>query len=390
MSHLGLTMDDGPRTTRAARRRQHRRRRRHRVFALVAVLVSLAVVGGLVAAVAFGGRAIFGGVFAGISAPAPDYPGPGSGQVVVTIEPGVSLREMGSTLTDAGVVASQEAFVEAAEKNPAALGIQAGQYTLRKEMRAADAVLALIESTTVLGRVVIPEGFGKAQIIERIVEQAGFPVEEVQAAVEAAPLPAYSDGDAEGFLFPATYDIKPDTTAASLVKMMVDRFGQAAESVGLEAGAAARNLTPRQAVTLASIIQREVHLEEDMADVAQVAYNRLSGACNSRGIPAGLLQMDSTVMYAAPGQSDGVFTSDQLRSINSPYNTYRMKGLPPGPIASPGELALQAALNPSNGDYCFFSAVNLDTGETKFAVTTEEHAKNVAELQAFCRESDLC
>jgi UPF0755 protein len=171
---------------------------------------------------------------------------------------------------------------------------------------------------------------------------------------------------------------------------MFDRFGTAAQAVDLEAAAAERNLTPREAVTIASIVQREVRREEDMARVAQVVYNRLDGSCRSNGIPAGLLQMDSTVHYAINDDSDSVFTTEQERRIDSAYNTYRNPGVPPGPIASPGEAALRAALEPAGGDDCYFSAVNLDTGETKFAVTQEDHEANVAELQGYCRESDLC
>jgi UPF0755 protein len=121
-----------------------------------------------------------------------------------------------------------------------------------------------------------------------------------------------------------------------------------------------------------------------------VIYNRLTGACSAHGIPAGLLQMDSTIHFAINDDTDTVFTTEVQRQVDSVYNTYIHAGIPPGPIASPGEAALRAALEPAGGSDCYFSAVNLDTGETKFAVTPEDHAANVAELQAFCRESDLC
>jgi UPF0755 protein len=386
MSRIGLAMDDGPRTARGHRRRR-RRRRRSRFGSVLAVALSLGVVVALVAAAYFGGRALFGDAFA----PAEDYPGPGSGEVTVTIEPGASLRSIGNTLVEANVVASQEAFLVAAEENPDATGIQAGVYTLRERMKASDAVAAMIESTTVVARVTIPEGYRVSQIVARVADETGFPAAEVQAAIDAGTaLPAYAEGAAEGFLFPATYDIQPDTTAESLVTMMFERFGQAAEAVNLENGAAARGLTPREAVTVASIVQREVRRDEDMARVAQVIYNRLTGACREHGIPAGLLQMDSTVHYAVNDDADSVFTTDEQRQVDSPYNTYLNAGIPPGPIASPGEAALRAALEPADGSDCYFSAVNLETGETKFAVTEADHAANVAELQAFCRESDLC
>jgi UPF0755 protein len=390
MSHIGL-MDDGPRTTRTQRRRRHRRRRRSRLFSLLAVAVSVVVVGGLLAAIFFGGRALFGDKFADTFAPPADYPGPGSGEVTVTIEPGASLRSMGLTLAEANVVASQEAFVAAAEENPQSSSIQAGEYTLREEMKASDAVQALIEAKTVVARVTIPEGFRISQIVARVADETEFSADEMQAAIEASDaLPKPAEGEAEGFLFPATYDIKPDTTADSLARMMFQRFNTAAEAVDLEAGAAERDLTPREVVTVASIVQREVRRDEDMPRVAQVVYNRLTGACRPYGVPAGRLQMDSTVHYALGDDTDSVFTTQEQRRVDSAYNTYLHAGIPPGPIASPGEAALRAALEPAGGADCYFSAVNLETGETKFAVTREDHEANVAELQAFCRESDLC
>lgn len=390
MSHIGL-MDDGPRTTRNQRRRRHRRRRRNRMFSLLAVVVSVAVVGGLLAVIFFGGRSLFGDAFADTFAPPDDYPGPGSGEVTVTIESGASLRSIGLTLAEANVVASQEAFVAAAEENPQSSSIQAGEYTLREEMKASDAVQALIEAKTVVARVTIPEGFRASQIVARVVDETDLSAAEMNAAIEESDaLPKPADGEAEGFLFPATYDIKPDTTADSLVRMMFDRFNTAAEAVDLDAGAAERDLTPREIVTVASIVQREVRRDEDMLRVAQVIYNRLTGACRQHGIPAGLLQMDSTVHFALNDDTDSVFTTEEQRRVDSAYNTYLHSGLPPGPIASPGEAALRAALEPAGGPDCYFSAVNLETGETKFAVTRKDHEANVAELQAFCRESDLC
>ncbi len=374
--------------TRRSRRGRRKKKRRSKVGSFLAVLLSLGVIGGLVAGVYYGGTAVLGG-FSGIFGEAEDYPGPGSGAVEVTIEAGASLRSMGATLADADVVASQEAFVAAAEDNPAAAGIQPGTYTLARQMAAADAVAALVASTTVLDRVTIAEGLRESQTVERLAEETEFDATDIQAAIDAAELPEYADGDAEGVLFPATYDITQDTTPESLVTAMVERFGQAAEAVDLENAAAAHDLTPREALTVASIIQREVSREEDMPQVADVIYNRLSGACSANGVPSGRLQMDSTVHYAADDYSS-VFSSSEMREIDSPYNTYRVSGLPPGPIASPGESALEAALTPAGTDSCYFVAVDLDTGETKFAETEAEHAVNVDELQAYCRESDLC
>ena len=186
MSHIGLTMDDGPRTTRGHHRRR-RRRRRSRFGSRMAVFLSLFVVGGLLAAIFFGGRALFGDRFADIFASPEDYPGPGSGEVVVTIEPGASLRSMGATLADANVVASQEAFVAAAEENPEAARIQAGVYTLREEMKASDAIDVMIGTTTVIAKVTIPEGYRISQIVTRVAEETGFVPAEIQAAIDGSP-----------------------------------------------------------------------------------------------------------------------------------------------------------------------------------------------------------
>lgn len=381
---FGELIDEEPPLSRRERRRGRRSRRR-RFVSFLAVLVSLAVIGGLVAGVYFGGRALLGDLFA----PAADYEGPGHGSVQVTIPPGATLRSIGSILVDADVVASQDAFVDAAQAHPQGMSIQAGDYTLMQQMSAEDAVDALLGATTVLGRVTIPEGFRQEQIIERIDAETEFTADEITAALDAAPelgLPDFAEGTTEGFLFPATYDLRSDTTAESLVQAMFNRFSRTADDLDLVGGAESRELSPLEIVTLASIIQREVRRDQDMADVAQVIYNRLGGACSAHGVPSGLLQMDSTVHFAA-GANDSVFTSEEMRSIDSPYNTYRNPGLPPGPISAPGDDALNAALNPTEGDYCYFVTVDLESGETKFAQTESEHAANRDELREWCREN---
>lgn len=369
------------------RRQRRRRRKRGRFGSFVAVLASLAVVGALLGGVYYGGRAVLDSVD-GLFGEAEDFPGPGTGEVPVTIEDGATIRAMGATLTEAGVVASQDAFVAAADQNPAARSIQPGNYVLRSEMRAADAVAALVAGEGGQ-RISLPEGYRVRQTIERLAEASGFSVEELQAAVAAATLPDYAEGDPEGILFPAQYDLGGDVTPETLIAAMVARFEQTATEVGLVERAAARNLTPRQVITVASIVQREVSREEDMPRVAEVIYNRLSGACAANGVVQERLQMDSTVHYAVDNY-ESVYTTPEMRQVDSPYNTYRVSGLPPGPIAAPGEAALTAALNPTSEGNCYFVAVNLETGETAFGVTAADQAANEALLQAYCRESDLC
>ena len=369
------------------RRQRRRRRKRSRFGSFVAVVASLAVIGGVLGGIYYGGSALLNSVD-GLFGEPEDFPGPGTGEVNVTIEDGATIRAMGATLVEAGVVASQDAFVAAADQNPQATGIQPGNYVLRSEMRASDAVAALVSGEGG-ERVSLPEGYRVRQTVERLAEASGFTVEELQAAVDAATLPDYAEGDAEGFLFPASYNLGGDVTPDSLIASMIATFDATATEVGLVEGAAALERTPREVVTVASIVQREVSREEDMPRVAEVIYNRLSGACTANGVPEGRLQMDSTVHYAVDDYSS-VYTTNEQRQVDSPYNTYRVSGLPPGPIASPGQAALAAALAPTAEGNCYFVAVNLETGETAFGVTAEDQAANEALLDAYCRESDLC
>ena len=369
------------------RRQRRRRRKRSRFGSFVAVVASLAVIGAVLGGIYYGGRAVLDGID-GVFGEAEDFPGPGTGEVPVTIEDGATIRAMGATLVEAGVVASQDAFIAAADQNADSRSIQPGNYVLRSEMRAVDAVAALVSGEGGQ-RVSLPEGYRVRQTVERLAEASGFSAEELQAAVDAATLPDYAEGQTEGFLFPAQYNVGGETTPDTLIANMIARFDEAATSVNLVEGAAALDLTPLQAVTVASIVQREVSREEDMPLVAEVIYNRMSGACTANGVPEGRLQMDSTVHYAVDDYSS-VYTTSEMRQIDSPYNTYRVSGLPPGPIASPGEAALAAALSPTSEGNCYFVAVNLETGETAFGVTAEDQAANEALLDAYCRESDLC
>jgi UPF0755 protein len=164
-----------------------------------------------------------------------------------------------------------------------------------------------------------------------------------------------------------------------MIAAATDRFRQVTTELDFEAAAEANGLTPLEALTVASIVEREVARPEDRPKVARVIYNRLAQDMR--------LQMDSTVHYAS-GERGSVWTSDEARASDSPYNTYKHKGLPPGPIASPGAAALEAAVNPADGDWLFFVAVNLDTGETRFTSTAAEHQQAVDELHAWCEASE--
>lgn len=387
MSELGLMNSAGHRKRRRRRDRPGGRRRRRRGGGAVAVVLSLAVVVGVVIAVYLGARSLLGGLFQ----EAEDYTGSGSGEVVVEVQEGDSLRVIADRLVADDVVASTSAFVAAAEASPDARNIQPGSYAMRSQMSADSAVEVLTDpSQRAVVPVNVPEGLRVSRTLDELAEGAEMNPAELEAAAsnaEAIGLPPYAAENPEGFLFPATYEVQPSTDAVELLSIMVDRYAEAAADVDLEARAEAMGRTPMEVLTVASIIEREVYREQDLANVADVVYNRLDGQCDD--VPERRLQMDSTIHYAVDDYST-VFTTDRQRQVDSPYNTYVNSGLPPGPIASPGEAALNAAANPSGEDFCFFATVNLDTGETRFAVHESGHERNVARLQAYCEGSDRC
>jgi UPF0755 protein len=355
-----------------SRRRVRRGRNRRSSIALgLALAALLAVTGGV-------GYGVYS-VYRNIADRTADYPGPGTGSVVVQVKQGDSVRAMGRRLLAAGVVRSEGAFVAAARREERATSIQPGHYQLRKAMKASEALALLLDPRSrVLARVTIPEGSRLDATLAKLAKESRLPLEQFTSAVrdKALGLPASAAHGAQGFLFPATYDIEPDAKPADVLRQMVLRYDRAAEAVDLEATARKVNLDAYQVVVVASLLEEEAKRPGDFAKVARVIHNRLA-----RGMP---LALDSTVNYAT-GKT-GVTTSKQDRAIDSPYNTYRYLGLPPGPINSPGQHALDAALRPAAGSWLYFVTVNPDTGETKFATTFPEHERNVEEFRTWLRE----
>jgi UPF0755 protein len=223
-------------------------------------------------------------------------------------------------------------------------------------------------------RITFPEGLTIREM-SRIYEQQGFgkAAAFVAAARETSAIrdidPAATD--LEGYLFPETYALPRDATAARLVQLMVGRFRQLF-TAEMQQAAQALELTPRQAVTLASLVEKETAVPSERPMVAAVYLNRLK-------IGMGM-QADPTVIYALQraGRYDGNLRRDDLQ-FDSPYNTYRYSGLPPGPIASPGLAALQASVAPAKVDYLYF--VSRNDGSHVFARTLAEHNENVHQFQ---------
>ena len=352
-------------------------RRRSRHSSWLAVIVSVAIVGGLAATIAIAGQSILNRAGDLLSSGPADYPGPGSETTVpIVVDEGDSASDIALALVAEDVVASAEAFVDAAARDAASTGIQPGTYELNQQIPADDALAVLIDpANRIIDGVLVREGLRVEQTLAAFEEQAGMAADDLEAAVQrpkAIGLPTEARGDAEGFLFPATYEVQPSTSSVDALSAMTAKYGEVAAELELKANARKLGYTPRQIVTIASIIQAEARLSDDFGKVARVIYNRLDDG--------EVLAMDSTVAFANDVYT--VFTTDEQRAIDSPYNTYVNAGLPPGPINSPGAEALQAALNPAEGDWKYFVTVNLETGEMRYATTLAQHERNVAEAQA--------
>lgn len=312
---------------------------------------------------------------------AADFTGNGKDDIIIKIPSGAGAESVGEMLLEANVIASTKAFSRAVSRNPEAISrMQAANYQLRTELPAAEALRRLGDPAYIVQNfVTIPEGYRIDQITTRLNETTGVSVEDLTAVIEAPGelgLPDWGQGATEGYLFPDTYSYDHDPTALALLGAMAARFNAVTGELDFVAKAAALGISPHDAVTIASIIEREVRRPEDRANVAQVIFNRLEIDMK--------LEMDSTVHFANRRWGE-VTTTDEERNIDSPYNTYKYTGLPPGAISAPGRSSLEAAVNPSVGNYLYFVSVNMDTGETKFATTYEEHLRNVAEFQNWCQ-----
>ncbi|ONI74270.1 aminodeoxychorismate lyase [Kribbella sp. ALI-6-A] len=373
---LGLRPES--RTERRANRRKHRARRG---FGCFAGLVSLLVVAGLIGGLMFGfgkGRDYLEQMFA-----APDYEGEGTGSVQVEVTKGQSAQAIADTLEKKDVVKSARAFERAAREDPRSVQIQAATFTLRKKMSAKAALALMLDPAKSIRvtRIGVNSGWTKEQVAQKLQENktVKLPPGSVAAAM-AKPwslgLPSYAKNNPEGFLYPGTYDVPKNATAYSILRLMTAQFARTQAELKLPQTAQRKKLDPYQAVIVASIIAAETNRPEDYGKVARVIYNRLQRDMK--------LQMDSTVHYVT-GRSGGVFTTDEERDYDSPYNTYKYRDLPPTPINSPGKDTLRAALNATPGPWLYFTLVNLDTGETAFAATAEEHQQNVRKLQAWCQ-----
>ena len=291
---------------------------------------------------------------------APDFPTntslSGAAEVIIDIPAGSSGSAIATLLFENGVIKSSEAFFRVAVGDKRSEKIAPGNHRVTKEISAQQALEQLLDPERIPNLIRIYEGNWKSEIAKALVKY-GFATSDVSRALLNAKLPE-GFREIEGLLFPAQYSFAKGTSALQAVQAMVDRFTQELASRELLLGT--ERFKPAQLLTIASIIQAEGE-QKDFAKVSRVIYNRLT-----IGMP---LQMDSTVHYVMKLRGQ-IFLSTRSTMINSPYNTYRKYGLPPGPIGNPGVAAMDATLNPASGDWLYF--ITVAPGDTRFTKSLDE------------------
>lgn len=303
-----------------------------------------------------------------------DYPGPGSGEVIIEVPVGAAGGQIAQILTENDVVATVSAFTAAAAVNDQSVTLQPGTYQMLSQMSGQDALERMLDPDYFQSNgVTIREGLWKAEIFAILAKETEHEVADYEAVDPAdLGLPRAAGGEMEGYLFPDTYSFGADDTPTEQLQAMVRLGKKKYAELGLEG----EELT--KAIIEGSLIQAEGAAVDDLPKVARVIENRLE--------EDQALGFDSTVHYIF--RERGLAgTSDAQRASDSPYNTYLVKGLPPGPINSPGIRAIEAAMNPADGPWLYFVTTNPSTGETRFAVTFEEHEENVAIFQQWCSDN---
>ena len=299
-----------------------------------------------------------------------DFPAGTAGpEIEVNIPAGSSGVEIGRILAKEGVVKTSVVFFRAATADKRAESISAGLYLVNTHLSAKEAIEQLLDKKRLQGKFLIIEGARLSEIKTNLVK-IGFTAEQVDKALNSIKTPrGFETDNLEGLLFPANYTILPDEEVSTLLQGALDRFAQELKNISFDDYAKELNLKPAELLTIASIVQAEGFTDEDFGKVSRVIYNRLK-----IGMP---LQMDSTLLYANKSRGEIRVTNRELK-IASKYNTYKYKGLPPGPIGSPGGAALVATIKPTPGNWLYF--VTVSPGETKFTNSYSEFLTFKAEF----------
>ncbi|WP_285137453.1 endolytic transglycosylase MltG [Microbacterium sp. lyk4-40-TSB-66] len=369
------THDIGQAAPRPSRKRRH-----------VGRWIALAVVVLLIGGIAGGGMALWNTygdrvqAFLGEEEPVDFEAGQATGETRVTIVAGDTGESVSPKMFEAGVTKASNSLYKYMVDNSVAFTFQPGVYKLQQQM-TSEAVLAALRlpENRLDYSVQLREGLTLAQSLDLISEQLGLARADLDAAVADPSQYGVPASTLEGWIFPATYDFDEGVTATQVIDTMVKRTVQSLDAAGVPEADRERILI------IASIIEREARSSEDFYKVSRVIENRLQP---SNQETFGKLEMDSTVQYGAGEMGSGtVSTSEEARNSDNPWNTYMYPGLPIGPIANAGDLAIDAAMKPADGPWLYFVTVNLDTGETVFTSTYSEHEKAVAQWRAWCSDN---
>lgn len=288
-----------------------------------------------------------------------------------TVSPGQGLKKTARALTEEGLVSDALRFTILARLDKKDKRLKAGEYFFSSTMTPAEILDRMVEGRVHLYRLTIPEGYNRVQIAAAVAA-AGLESEKDFLDAASDPETARSLGieadTLEGYLFPDTYYFPRGLDSATIIATMVKQF-KAAFQPAWEEKARAMGMTVHEVVTLASIIEKETGSPEERPLISSVFHNRLKKGMR--------LETDPTVIYGIPN-FDGNIKRRHLETY-TPYNTYKIKGLPPGPIASPGALAMEAALYPARTDYLFF--VSRKDGTHQFSTTIKAHNAAVRKYQ---------
>jgi UPF0755 protein len=320
-----------------------------------------------------GGAAAFGGwhVWQRMHEP---YRGYAGAEQFVDIPSGASTPTIGRRLADAHIVSDARIFRVALWWSNRGRTLKAGEYRFDQPMTMFDVIDRLARGDVYAHRITFPEGL-TIEEMSKLFEKDGFgkasDFTEASTRVERLRDLDPNAKDLEGYLFPETYSLQHNAPATLLIDAMVDRF-KVIYTASMRAQAAAMGLTTRQVVTLASLVEKETGKPEERSMVAAVYLNRMKIGM--------AMQADPTIVYVLEKahRYDGNIRKEDL-SVDSPYNTYKYPGLPPGPIASPGRASLEAVLAPADVPYLYF--VSRNDGSHVFATTLAEHDRNVKKYQ---------
>lgn len=320
----------------------------------------------------------FGSIFLFILNEVHDSTGKATGEVSFTVEKGEGLFDIAEKLKKEGLISNTYYFIYYVWSNDYSEKLIAGEYALSSELKIPEIVQILIKGQTKPGyvKVTFPEGWTAMEMAERLNDKnfSGDEFLEIVQKPSEDIISSYAffqgrpDGASlEGYLFPDTYFFSPDASAENIVMKMLDNF-----DVRFSKETRDKILTQEknffEVLTMASIIESEVSSEKDRGLVSGLFWNRLEIGM--------ALQSDATVSYALGGEKKIQHNASDIQ-VDSPYNTYKFPGLPPGPVSNPGISSINASINPVDSEYIYFLN-NPKTGETFFSETFEQHVRNKA------------